>query len=72
LKKDHVSWSAGQISKVIALMWVKRKKQSKMVLGKQRKSVQKVKKIVSGRVFFRFSKKLPAEEAKVQWNQLPK
>lgn len=59
-KKEHERWSSKQISKVIALMWAKRKKQYKIGRVRKQKPQRQHKKVINGRRFFRRIKKLDA------------
>lgn len=70
-KKEHEKWSSDQISKMISLLWAKRKKQYRVGRSKKEKIV-KPKNVLSGKRLFRKVNKLNAEEANSQWSRLPR
>ena len=72
-QKEHPTWNSKQLSKVISLLWQKRKKQYKKVICPKKENSVKIKRIVNGRkIFRRIRKNQTAQEVKKEWSTLPK
>ncbi len=68
LSSEHRRWTTSQITKVIKLLWKKSKHPKKTL--KRTIGLRSLKPL-SGRRFFRKSKRLSAFESKILWKQLP-
>ena len=74
-QKEHKKWTSQQVSKVISILWQKRKIQFKKVsIKKSQKSDTQNSKVkhTNGKQLFRKKNKLTTEEAKKKWSMLPK
>lgn len=69
LSNEHRRWTTSQITKVIKLLWKKTKKQGKNL--KRRTAGVRSLKPISGRRFFRKTKRLSGFESKILWQRLP-
>lgn len=69
LSSEHRRWSTPQITKVIKLLWKKTKKEGKSL--KRKDGRLRTLKPITGRRFFRKTRRLSAFEAKLLWRQLP-